>query len=446
MKEVVNGQADLDYNLEITIIGPKVTISMVSQQLVWLSSVFRVNTVNKPRLSEMDFIWTKNGCFELRPGNLTTFEPEADTCWHPLIGKAVIASKFPIPAREGEVGLEIPFQSLVRLSRVTSEMEYGDKVVLYGSSSLLYPTDLGGSLSSTKYPPPCMQWHLIMNEQPHISASILAECGSWPNIKSKTSIIVARTIVGYCKAACIHVGTKDFDHARTGKSGLPDDDSMPGIKIKSIQVGTSGMDIFGVQAGFDVGYPRSLEVSPQIEKYDDILETTQKMSMILYDPGDQRGWLIPAHNVLLHMAQCWIRKHTPTVQLPCAEPETAGGNEPERILRGSYRLVLKKLLDDDSEWYLRDLIKRIWRDLQGCLIALSKRRAEDREYLTVPSSRLHAWDSLDFIDRPAEFQLRKEPLDFLGCGWEALAKDNDITILACRNLGEVIKLLKKKNI
>ncbi len=67
--------------------------------------------------------------------------------------------------------------------------------------------------------------------------------------------------------------------------------------------------------------------------------------------------------------QCSIthgtRKHTPTVQLPCAKPETAEGNEAEQ----SYKLILKELLDDDSEWYWRDLIKQICRDLQGCLIA-----------------------------------------------------------------------------
>ena len=439
IKEVSNGPGNGEYNLDITIIGSKGTISFVAQQLVWLSSVFRMTTTDRPRLSEMDFMWTKNGHFELRPGRLTVVEPDTDVCWHALLGNAVIANRFPIPHRGSEVGLEIPFQSLVRLSKVTSQMEYGDRIVLYGPSSLLYPASFAGSQSSTKSLPPCMQWHLITDEHPHSSASILAESDSWLSVENKAFLLETRTIVGYCKAACIHVGTKDFDYARTGESGLMMDQSMPGVKIKSITFGTSGMGILGVQAGMDIVHSRSLEVSPQIDKYDDILDITRKMSMILYDPGDQRGWLIPVHNLLLHMAQCWIRKHTPTVLLPCAEPQTAGGNEAEQILIGSYKLLLKKLLDDDSEWYLRDLIKQIWRDLQGCLIARKQRRAEDRENQTLLSSRLHAWDFLDFIDRPTEFYLRKETLDFLGCGWEALAEDNEIMILACQGLGEVIR-------
>ena len=185
----------------------------------------------------------------------------------------------------------------------------GDRVVLYELSSLPYPTAFRSSQSSTKHPPSCMQWHVITDEQPPISAGVFAECGSWPNIENMASLPFARNFVGYCKAACIHMVIKDSNYAGAGESGLPIEGSMHGVKIKSITIGTADMGIFGVQAGVDIVHSCSLEISPQTDKYGDILDITRKVSMILYDPGEQRGWSRPAHNVLLHMAQCWIRKN-----------------------------------------------------------------------------------------------------------------------------------------
>ena len=72
----------------------------------------------------MEFMWIDQGRFELRPGTLAIVSAESDSCWHPLLGNTVIADGFPIPTRDGEVGLELPFQSLIRLSKVYAEMEF----------------------------------------------------------------------------------------------------------------------------------------------------------------------------------------------------------------------------------------------------------------------------------------------------------------------------------
>ncbi|KAL9039457.1 MAG: hypothetical protein Q9214_004871 [Letrouitia sp. 1 TL-2023] len=286
--------------------------------------------------------------------------------------------------------------------------------------------------------PLCVQWHLIAGEHPHMSAGVLAQGQKWVKINDKTSLPRARSFVGYCKTTRILLGTEEFKYDETKGSEMLDDESMPGVIIKSITIGTSGMGIFGVQAAMDVIHSKSLEVSPEITKYDDILDTTRTMSMILYDAGEQRGWLLPAQNVLFHMAQCWIKRHTPDVKLEYAKPEWEGENAMQKILTDNYKLLVKKLLDDDSEWYLRDLIKQIWKDLQGCKIARKQRRSEDRALQTLPSAGLLAWEFVDFIDRPSEFRMRKCPLDFSGCGWDALAEDDEMMILACRGLGNVI--------
>ena len=304
----------------------------------------------------MEFMWIDQGRFELRPGTLAIVSAESDPCWHPLLGKTVIADGFPIPTRDGEVGLELPFESLIRLSKVYAEMEFDDRVVLYGPSSLLYPTSLTIKPYTEKTTPSCIQWHLIAGEHPHISARLLAEDQNWAKIDDKTLLPIARSIVGYCKTARILVGTEEYRYEETRGSELLDEESMPGVNIKSINVGTGGMGVFGVQVAMDVVYSRSVEVSPEIAKYDDILVTARTMSMILYDAGEQRGWLLPVQHVLLHMAQCWIKRHTHGVNLTYAKPEWEGDNAIEKILTHNYKLLVKILLDDDSEWFLRDLI------------------------------------------------------------------------------------------
>jgi hypothetical protein len=124
----------------------------------------------------------------------------------------------------------------------------------------------------------------------------------------------------------------------------------------------------------DIVYPSSVEVRPKIETYDEILRITKHMSMILYDAGEQRGWLLPAQSVVLHIVQCWIHKHEPGVNLPYVKAIWDDNDEVTKVLREQYKLKIRTLLDNDQDWYLRDLVKLLWRDLQGCILFRKQRR------------------------------------------------------------------------
>lgn len=438
IKKGPSSNSDLDHDFSVSIVGTKNEITRVAQQLVWLCNIFRIPNSDGLSLSRTEFMWLEEGNFVIQPKSSEIVSESDNYCWHTLLGNAVIADDFPIPAREAQIGLELPFFCLLQLSRVYAEIQFGDHVALYGSSSLLYPTSISTEKHTQPSTEPCIQWHLISGEHPHLSADALAEDQGWIRIDDKTSLPTTRCIVGYCRNTSILLGTERFRYDETKSSEMPDNGSTPGVKIKSIEIGTSGAGIFGIQIGMDVLYPKSLEVSPELTKYDDILDTTRTMSMVLYDSGERRGWLVPAQTLLLHMAQCWIKKNTPGVNLEYANPEYDGGNPIQQLLTKNYKLLLKHLLDDDSEWFLRDLIKQLWRDLQGCMIARKQSRSDDQGLRTLSSTSLLAWEFLDFIERPSAFHIRKCPLDFAGCGWNALAEDNEMMILVCRGLGNVI--------
>ncbi|KAH7413547.1 hypothetical protein BKA64DRAFT_661203 [Cadophora sp. MPI-SDFR-AT-0126] len=428
-----------NWNIAVSLVGTKTTIVHLAQQLAWLACVFRKNTSDQLSLSEVEFMWTGQGEFELRCGKDTAVSRTPDICWHALLGPTLIAKDFPIPTRNGEVGLELPFQSLLRLSQVSAELGWDDGVALYAPTRLLYPTSQRHFKPTQETQALCVQWHFIADGDPLAAASTMAQAESWLKIEDMTQLVVARTIVGYCKQVAINSGTENYNYEAMEESQLDEDQSTPGVMIKSITMGTSGAGIFGVQAAMDIVYPRSMEVSPKIDTYDEILRITKHMSMILYDAGEQRGWLLPTQSVIFHMVHCWIRKHEPSVQLPYVKAIWEDDDQVTKILRENYKVKIRTLLDDDQEWYLRDLVKQLWRDLQGCMLVRKQRRGEERPQLTLPSPKLRAWEFKDFIESPMTIYLRRESLSLSGCGWEALADDDDVVILAARGFGEMIQ-------
>jgi hypothetical protein len=184
--------------------------------------------------------------------------------------------------------------------------------------------------------------------------------------------------------------------------------SVSEVKIKSLTSGTPDLGFFGVQAGIDIIYPRCITVSSNIEIYDDILETTHGIAIFLYDATEQSSWLVPAQSILLHMAQTWIRTNVLSVGLPFVKPDWDGVNAIENIMRECHRLELRKLLDNDSYYYFRDLIKRFWGDLKGCSIARRQSEEENSRTRKISRSKLRGWDFIDFISRPLELCMKEE--------------------------------------
>ena len=120
----------------------------------------------------------------------------------------------------------------------------------------------------------------------------------------------------------IHLATTDCDFVGVRRSALPEASSTTGVKIKSISAGTSGLGFFGGRANADIIYPKSIAQSVAFDTYDDILETTKSMPVILWDCNVQCGWLVPAEAVLLHMAHTWVKqdKLSTALRLATARP------------------------------------------------------------------------------------------------------------------------------
>ncbi|KAL3442479.1 hypothetical protein BJX65DRAFT_225210 [Aspergillus insuetus] len=129
--------------IRATVIGAKETIIDVAQQLAWLTAALRSSTMGAA-LSDVDFIAIKGMEFFIEPSPLTKVPSSLsgeDSCWHRLVRNVAIASGFPIPPRRGQVGLELPFAAMLTLSRTKTFVMANKRLVLYGFSSFLFPTD-----------------------------------------------------------------------------------------------------------------------------------------------------------------------------------------------------------------------------------------------------------------------------------------------------------------
>ncbi|MCJ1384264.1 hypothetical protein MMC17_007380 [Xylographa soralifera] len=429
-------------NFHVTMKGTKEDVIFLAQQLVWLSAVFRTSNLNSLTLSHVNFMSVHEGIYEIRPGVLEELTPVSQICWYPLLGKCSIASGFPIPDRQGEIGLEVPFQALIATSRVSSSMVYDGRVAMYGFASLLFPTSQTIVQTADGDTKTSVQWHLVVSnnfrsELQH--GDFLAEAqGDWLRVSDEDSLIQARSFVGYCRKASIMAGTEAVNYGDISDSRLEEDTGVPGVKLKSLTMGTSGLGFFGVQAGLDIVFSRGISFSAPIDSYDDILKATRKKSILIYDANTQRGWLLPAQRVLLHLIQTWIMDERLNIRLPYVRPDSEATTI-ENIFIEQHRLVLKTLLDNDQTFYLRDLVKRIWADISGCRAAQKLRRDEGSGTLRSPSFTLRGWEFTDLITRPEEFCMKKIDLGISGCGWEALAEDKNMIVLVSQGLGDLIK-------
>jgi hypothetical protein len=427
--------------LVIKAYGTTKSLTELSQQLMWLSTVLRRPRTGHLTVSNADFRCISYGRYQLRLLELEPITEKAPVCWHSLFGSGVIASEYPIPERRNEVGIEIPLQLMLRLARVLSVATYEGGVILNGFSTLLFPTSFSSSPSVDSKISDSVQWHLVSNKQPGLPVDVGDELAKhwdhWVRIADVITLAKARTFLGYCKVAQICLGSESMDYSTIDYSSLRDDQPNPEVSIRSATFGTSGLGFFGAELEAGIDIPRSIGMNVRLDSFDDILVSTRESPVLLYDAEEKQAWLVPMICVILHMVQTWIVKNTPSAKLPFVQPHWDAGQTAWETLNSNYKHVLRISKDNDQPYYLRDLVTRLWADINGCLGAIYLDIRKPRGTKEIGRPRLRGWEFLDIVNRSPTYRMREETLDFNGCGWNLLAED--VMVLVCKGLGTVIR-------
>ncbi|KAI9729246.1 MAG: hypothetical protein M1834_007038 [Cirrosporium novae-zelandiae] len=404
------------------------SLTEIAQEIVWLSTACRPPSSGKLGLSKFRFINMEPRTFSLDLRDLEDVKlTRENLCWNTLFKGTVIAEGFPIPQRNGQVvGIELPFQMMVNLSRISYAAIYDNKVVLSGFSTMLFPTAI----------------EPIPGEQDSISTADALEASdkTWIEISDAALLQEARTFLGFCRKANIHLGTKS-NYADIDYSSLQNCRPNLGVSIHSMGIGSSRIGFFGVMPTVETRYPSSskeMRANIKQDNFDDIISWMRLQPTILYDSSNQRAWLVSMISVTLHMVHKWIERNAQNVKLPYAHPTWNGTQEAYNILTQNRNLELRRSSGTAKPYRLRDLVKRLWAFLHAC--DNGRPGTGRRPSLNTEGGhpRVFGWEFMDIVEARATayLEMRQETLNNGGCGWDLLTRD--VLVLTFQNLADVI--------
>ncbi|KAH7174217.1 uncharacterized protein B0J16DRAFT_348299 [Fusarium flagelliforme] len=434
-----------DSNITVVVVGTKETITEVAQQLVWLTAALR-SSPEGVALSDVDFIATKAMQFFIEARAFTKvsgFTSTPDTCWHRIVRNVAIAHGFPIPSRSHQVGLEIPYAAMLKLSQVSTLLIANNRLAFYGFSSLLFPIDQSSEITDSARH--LTQWHFERSdntEQYFDGADYFAESKCiWANDVHESTLPTSRHFVGYCRVSEFRLATSTSNFLNLLETPMPDASTTVGARIENVTAGTGGLGFGTLELESNIRYAHSIVNAVAADEYLGTVDTLERMSMILWDCGDECGWLVPAQALLLHMAHVWVNSKGITAEF--RHPSQGPGylQEVDKILREDRKKVLRKEgRDDDSDFELRHLIMRIWNDIRGCMLAQQSALRDDKGVIGYQAGGISGWEVTDFLTRPPlEFSMKQDKRGPSDKSWKGLAAEKNIPVLFCKGAGEVIK-------
>jgi hypothetical protein len=404
----------------------------LAQQLSWLSSVFRVPRSGELSVSEVYLRRCGPSTFEIAPTSLQRIANGEQSCWHRLFENAVIAQGFPIPQRDGEMGIEIPFDIMTRLAGTLYSVSYKDGTYLKGFSTLLFPTAWTGT---------SIQWHLDASpdEDPYISVGQILK-HDWVKINDLKLLATARSFLGAYKNVVVHLATDTSSYQDVEYSGANDESTSTLISPEAAQIGTSGMGIFGFNVTNKIRLPKGLSQTSHQNTYERMLDTARNLPIILYDnhPTSQRGWLVPTLSAMLHMAHVWARDKTDLLtDMPHAEAESDAGSAVWHLLvtRKESKRQLRESVSDGKAYCVHNLIMSFWKELEQRREKEALRRAEDVHF-KFEKDKLCGWEIMDIVNGEPDAPRKQIALNENWSAWSALTRN--VLVLLCQNLGDVI--------
>ena len=303
--------------LRIWVIGSSTNIVQIAQQLVFITSAFRLPS---PYLALSDCVFEPKGPKQFRLGLAPSEEPssESNMCWHPPFIGSVIVRGFPVPSRADEVGIELPVSGMLSLARILYPTEYEGGILLKGFDTMLVPTALTED---------SVQWHFIQDEssQRSLTSLIRGDLGcderpkrlpnwaikdhvrSWIRIESLDDILSKRMFLGFSDKVNVYLETEamnlgsisySYNSARTGR----DFEVSGGVASLAFASYNLPGPTFAVNFGFS-RYQATVKNFINVS-FVELLHLLKSMPIILYDDDRnvRKAWLVSALSTILHMA------------------------------------------------------------------------------------------------------------------------------------------------
>ena len=403
----------------------------IAQQLAWLGSALSTSPFGdkvayaKPMLSVVSDAAEITIKFKHELPHATE-----TVCWLPLFSGAVIAYGFPIPDRANEIGLDISIDLLAGLSGVQHAVEFQGGVVMKGFSHLFVPIWKSNDR---------IQWHAISSENPDTYLTYhegLSKCGSRALLDDVTleDLKTCQTIVGWCSVAQSRLGSGLANYENIHYSTATDTKSPVKCAKASLGFQQFGMAALDFEFGATEGKCHFKRDGP----YRNIVTWAEKTPVVLYDTAEQRGWLVPASEIMLHIMQCRHQK----------EPFEVDGKritlDTNVAVHSSAKEVLLKnmstRLSDDEDHTFKNEIASIW-SLFEFLIAENVAREQKSSGYAIKSTWgdiLHGFEFNAVVEQHSPFRQKQTKLLDTNGGWPLLSQDIDALILLANGFEDII--------
>ena len=403
--------------------------------LTWLCASLRTSLSEEPSVSyallRKDF--SRHTKFYISLAELQSNMTYLGTCWYALIRRSVIADGFPIPARNGEKGVELPLEVMMAISRIFTTAIVDGKYYLVGVSTALAPTQRFGNES--------LQWHFIQSSPKRISPTDLRRMSILSTIEFGEEITTPdmlfrqlskrRHFLGWCESSQITIGTNIGTYTPRFTDAREPSNS---IKVQNIgaTVGTPGMGIFSavLTANFTLSSTRAEQDQMGSLRFESILLSARRLPYIVFDIDTKRAWLVPAICVILHMVHLRTRKEHNTSKAPYAQTHWDGGEAAYRIMI-EHRRKSFGFGDRGSSYTLEDMVREIWLGLISCPQRSATKRPLRKDIL-------YAYELMDIVTMRKAIRLKQVKIDDTG-GWIDLTKTVQL-VLICREIGEVVSI------
>lgn len=413
-------------------------IIVVAQQLAWITASFRVPVYGQVSYSEVLISRTGDMVFNLYPTPLEEVRERVSACWLPLFANSIIARGLAVPAREGEIGIEIPFPLMTTLANVMYPVFHTDGIYLRGFSNLLFPVEISPDKRS-------VQWHLTTSTTarshlPHGTLPGPTDKTKWAKCDDFEQLASApRTFLGCYRQVHVDLGTGVLTESSQNITYSNTDNEKPaaGMTQKSITTGFPGLGIWSAQVNMEFVLPKGLISTVEPGWYHDMLDLAKDTPLIVYDNAKtgKCAWLVPQLSVVLHMAHVWASNKTDLLRpIPTAIPHWDSGEVALSVLKRHSKDELRDGLEGDKMYCLRDLISRLLTTLHKLAESEAQTKQEPGRTVKFGGSKLYGWEFLDVV-RGKKTIFRKQ-VD-IRQDWMILAEES--VVLFCQNFGDAIK-------
>ncbi|OAQ58110.2 hypothetical protein VFPPC_11318 [Pochonia chlamydosporia 170] len=437
--------------------GPLCKVAILLQQLAWLAAAFPLPTRDILTVSVPFIKNTGSGMFEMdvrkvlpgQDGQFCLFRDLDNTqCWHNLLRGAVLAYGFPISNRHEGLGLEIPFDLMLGLADIRTQINAGDKTILLGGSGIiLYPTKrLSGG----------MQWHcaLVDDEDDHTtqrydSAVAIIE----QNMEEFPS---QRMFLGYYPQAEVLLGTRelvDSNGLQATESKFPL--SPPRVEFANEGTLTGGFSVKGIlNMNLSGKYvmTKTLRISLGGRGFHELVDEAEQQPAIVYDGETKSAWLVSELSIVLHLALSYLSSHkirdrrqTGCKQLegewpllPYAEPCSDGGREARRVCKQPENCRLELWAEETKNKTFGDVIEDMLKDFQSVRDGVVAQGKATRIW-PMPKYGLRGWEYTDFLGRKTHFCQKEVPREGHYAPWWELAKEKNTLVILGNGFGSLIR-------